>query len=170
MAKVTVRGAREMAEHIQAALEQVARPENMRKYAEMASDMVRLRTRLGSGVDADGANKSRLKPLADSTIEERKRLKSRGELSADTSPGRSNLTRTGELLDSIQPTQVSQGSAKIGPDGIRSDGLSNQKVAEYVTAQGRAFNNLSSVELKRIHDAVKRDVRDIIKRLLTTPK
>jgi hypothetical protein len=171
---------------MQKALAEFKAPENMRKLGQMAAGMIKLRTRLGYGVERDGADKELLKPLAPSTIEVRKgnlgffrrdgqskpipypRDKGMGpRLSSDTSPSKSNLMMTGQLLDSVQVTDVGYGTVNVGPMGPRSDGLTNEKVAEYVTEGGRPFNNLSKVEVKRVQDAVKKELRARIKRALT---
>jgi hypothetical protein len=159
---------------IQDSLQSVTRelltPSNMKRYGQMAADMIRLRTRLGSSVSAEGADKEPLKPLAESTKKERKRLQSKGKLSSLTSPGKSNLTRSAQLLDSVQVTRVESTSVVVGPKGPRSDSLTNEKVGEYVSQAGRPFNFLSSVEIKRINDEIKRNLRQIIERLLTKTK
>lgn len=151
------------------ALDEVKKPENMKKYGEMVADMIRLRTRLGDGVPREMAEKEKLKPLADSTKEQRKRLQSKGKLSNLTTPNKSNLTRTGQLLDSEKVKSVSTGKVTVGPSGTRDDGKSNADVAEYVS-KSRPYNHLSRVETKRVNDAVKRDVRTLIKNKLTKVK
>lgn len=142
-------------------------PESMRKYGQMAADIIKLRTRLGSGVSSDGADKGPLKKLADSTKQKRQYLADKGKLSSDTSVGKSNLTESGQLLDSMKVISTEYGSAKIGPSGSRDDGKKNEDIGDYVTDAGRPFNNLAKVEIKRVQDAVKSDIRDAVKTLLT---
>jgi hypothetical protein len=163
--------------------------DQMRKYGEQAASMIKLRTRLGYGVGQDGGEKSSLKPLAKSTIEVRKgnlaffKSPSTGkpipykpdkngagnvQLHPETRPSKSNLTRTGQLLDSEGVTAAGYGSVKVGPSGSRTDSkLTNQQVAKYVTDGGRPFNHLSKVEIKRLQDAIKKQLREAIKRVLT---
>lgn len=152
------------------ALNEIVSPERMKKYAEFAAEMIKLRTKLGSGVERAGKEKQRLKPLKPSTIEERKRLQAKGKLSGLTTPGKSNLTRTGQLLDSTKPTDVSRGHAIIGPTGVRDDGKKNEDVGAYVTYAGRPYNDLSRVELKRLNDSLKRDLRAAVRKHLTKAK
>ncbi len=152
---------------IKSVLPEITKASQMRKYGELAAGMIKLRTRLGSGVAYDGADKEKLKPLKPSTIERRKGLKATGRLSGETSPRKSNLTATGQLLDSVQVTNAGIATVSVGPKGGRDDGLTNQKVAERVTAGGRPFNSLSKIETKRLHDEVKRNLREAIKRVLT---
>ena len=146
---------------------EITKPAQMRKYGELAAGMIKLRTRLGSGLAYDGADKQKLKPLKPSTVERRKSLKEKGRLSGETSPRKSNLTQSGQLLDSVQVTNAGVATVSVGPRGGRDDGLTNQKVAEHVTDAGRPFNSLSKIETKRLHDEVKRNLREAIKRVLT---
>jgi hypothetical protein len=151
------------------ALNDVKSPANMKKYGQMVADMIRLRTRLGDGVAREGADKGKLKKLAKSTITSREALQKKGKLSELTSPGKSNLTRTGQLLDSESVKSVSVGKVTVGPTGTRDDGKTNAEVAEYVSQQ-RPYNHLSRVETKRVNDAVKKDIRALIKSRLTKTK
>lgn len=148
------------------AIDEITKPENMRKYGEQAASMIKLRTRLGDGVDMPGGTKKKLKPLSKSYIEQRKS----GKLSAETSPGKSNLTRTGQLLDSMGVTSVSSDVVTVGPKGSRDDGLTNVEVAKHVTENGRAFNNLSKTELKRIYDVIEKDIEAVIEKKLARMK
>lgn len=153
------------------AIDEVKKPENMKKYGEMVADMIRLRTRLGgkASVAREGGEREVIKPLADSTKADRKRLQAKGKLSGLTTPNKSNLTRTGQLLDSEKVKSVSTGKVIVGPTGTRDDGKSNEDVAEYVS-KARPYNHLSRIETKRVNDAVKRDVRALIKNKLTKVK
>lgn len=153
--------------HLGAAAKEIASPANMRKYGEMAAGMIRLRTRLGDGVSADGANKQKLKPLAPSTKKKRSGLAARGKLSSQTVPGKSNLTESGQMVDSVSVVEAKQGRVTVSPSGARTDGKTNSDVAGFVTDQGRPFNNLSRVENKRLSDQVKRDIRELAKKALT---
>ncbi len=152
---------------IKNALPDITKASQMRKYGELAAGMIKLRTRLGSGVAYDGADKQKLKSLKPSTVDRRSKLKEAGRLSGETSPRKSNLTQSGQLLDSVQVTNAGVATVSVGPKGGRDDGLTNQKVAEYVTDGGRPFNSLSKIETKRLHDEVKRNLREAIKRVLT---
>lgn len=144
------------------AVDSIGAPESMRKFGEKAADMIRLRTRLGSGVQRDGAEKDRLKPLAAST----KKKRAQSKLSQFTTPNRSNLTETGQLLDSVEPKNPTQRKVTVGPQGPRDDGKTNEEVAKYVS-EARPFNHLSKTEIKRIGDDIKRAIRQEIKARLT---
>lgn len=165
--------AEKMAQALNRALAEVRTPERMMKYGKMAADMIKLRTKLGSGVAAAGQEKRKLKPLADSTVEQRERLAKKGKLSDMTTPRKSNLTRTGQLLDSMRAHDPDSGTVLVGPSGNRKNekrGLTNELLGAFVTAAGRAFNNLSKIEIKRMNDTLKREIRAVIRKQLTKNK
>jgi hypothetical protein len=219
------------------AAEKIGSPESMTKYGEQAAGMIKLRTRLGSGVADDDGDKERLKPLSGKSsknlamqnhriayarqkvetaavhvattakgskerraaerahhtaqktlkghelkfafsggqdggyIGQREADQRMGRLSDQTTPATSNLTRTGQLLDSVQVRSVAQNSVRVGPEGERSGGkLTNEELAGYVTQAGRPFNHLSKTELKRVREAIAKDLREEMKRRLTAMK
>lgn len=165
--KIKVPDTKKLQEALRKIFPEITSPQNMTRYGNMAVDMIKTRTRLGSGVSSDGQNKQKLKPLADSTKRSRESKKRAGKLSELTTPGRSNLTDSGQMLDSMTVTKVAQGTVTVAPRGARREGGTNEKVAAHVSEKGRAFNALSRVEFKRINDQVKKDIRAFIKRLLT---
>jgi len=139
----------------------------MRTYADEAAKLVKLRTRLGYGVAQPEAERTPLKKLSPWYKKIRQRLASRGELSSQTSVGKSNLTQTGQMLDSIKTTYSTQGLAIYRPTGIRKDGLKNVEVAGSVSRNGRPFLELSKIEVKRVSVLIEEELRKLIKRLLT---
>lgn len=153
-----------------AVLPAIRSAENMKKYGDEAARMIKVRTRLGFGVESDGAERERLASLADVTIEERKRLRKKGSLHGDTSPGRSNLTRSGQLLDSIQTVKAKIGTATVAPRGDREgESLTNEELAAYTHAghgarPPRPFNYLSASERRRIVEMIRKDLKAAIRR------
>lgn len=150
---------------MQEALRKATQPNEMKKLGEEAAEMIKTRTRLGYGVERSGTKRERLDPLAESTKESKKQKRKRGELSPLTTPSRSNLTDTGELLDSQQVTSVAQVEVTIGPKGRRKDGKTNEEVGSYVTENGRPYNNLSDVEEKRITESLRKRVQNLVEKL-----
>lgn len=163
------------------AMETVSSAENMRKFGEQAAEMVRLRTRLGSGVEKEGANKRPLKRLSDSYKQVRRgkiAFFTRGgkvipytpdrppSLHSHTTPSKSNLTFTGQMLDSLDVTSARRGEVTVGPTGSRKGGLTNKEVAGYVSKE-RPFNNLSKVEQKRMSEIIADILRKLIGKELT---
>lgn len=106
---------------------------------------LRIRTRLGYGVDVPGGQKSKLKPLSTKYIEYRKLFKG---LSSEAQVKRSNLTLTGSMLDGLAVTSIGTNSITIEPTGSDKFGVSNQSKAAYQQKQGRNFLSLSKQEIK----------------------
>jgi hypothetical protein len=171
MANVKVKGATELQLALKEVAERLTSPKKMQEYGTFAAEMIRKRTRLGDGIASEGqsrSNKSKLKELKPGTVKNRTRMKERGELSQLTTPKRSNLTATGQLLNSVEARDAKRASVKVGPRGSRTDGKNNEDIGGYVTDAGRPFNNLSKVEVKRLEDAIKKDLKALLKARLTT--
>lgn len=163
--------AEKMAKAFSEAMIEIRKPETMMRFGAKAADMIKLRTRLGSGVGKPGDEKGKLKKLKPNTVEERKRLQDKGKLSDLTTPGKSNLTRTGQLLDSMKAHDPEGGTVLVGPTGSRKDSkLTNEQVGAFVTFAGRAFNNLSKIEIKRMNDALRKEIKAIFRKSLTKNK
>lgn len=129
--------------------------EQMEKLGEEAADMIRIRTRLGYGVSKPGAKRQRLKKLSDEYIETRQNFHG---LSEFTTPGRSNLTRTAQMLDSIIVLEAKDGKVTVGPQGARSDSKhSNDQIAEYVST-ARPFISVSDLEVKKLIRFFKKNI------------
>lgn len=165
------------------ALDKLGDVENMEVFGLVAADMIRTRTRLGSSVRGDGEAKTPLKPLSDSYKAfragkiafftkagiVRSYVPDHGpELSSFTTPTKSNLTLTGQMLDSLNITSVARNEVKIEPSGVRKDGKNtNAEVAGYCAEQGRPFNFLSNVEKKRMQEMIAQRLQEILKNELT---
>lgn len=85
-------------------VEAIAEGQALRPLGEKIKDRIRIRTRLGKGVESTGAQQKPLKKLSPNYVTERKRLAAAGDLSDKTSPKTSNLTRTGQMLDELKST------------------------------------------------------------------
>lgn len=170
------------------AAREVMQPANMAKFGEQIRSMIKIRTRVGFSVDATGEPKHAMKPLKPSTITQRQAMQgkasgsgkgltghakrdavhSAGGLYPETTPSKSNLTRTGQLLDSEAVKSVEFGRVSVGPTGQRSDSShSNSEIAEFQAQKGRSYNKLSDIELKRLNDSVRNMIRSIMRDKLT---
>lgn len=135
------------------AIKEVSSQRAMKEYGKMAVKLIRARTRRGFGVIKTGANATRLARLAESTVEKRKRFPG---LSSQTTPGKSNLTFTGQLLDSLRVKSVTNQTVIIGADRRRrKGGLTNEELSGIQQTRGRnrparVFLNLSTNELKAL--------------------
>ena len=116
----------------------------MRFLADAAAELIVKRTRAGFGVKSFRAQRTnRLLSLDPDYIAYRRRKK----LDSTTSPGKSNLTFTGQLLRSIKGNVTKEGRAVINfKDRRRGERLTNTQLAEYVEEQGRPFLYLAKTE------------------------
>jgi hypothetical protein len=134
----------------------------IKALAAEAIRMIQVRTRLGYGVDTPGGKRFRLKPLSEKYVE--RRAAQKNKLSEHTSPNRSNLTFSGELLDSLDSRFPGPGKILIEPTGTRKDGTTNQAVAASVTEGGRPFLALSDLELKKLNRFFEKEVLEKVLR------
>lgn len=144
------------------ALAKVLSSSNQQKIADELADTMRVRAQLGGSVDKTGAKKKSFKKLSEKYIEQRK---SDSNLSSLTSPGKSNITRTGQLIESLRGRGKKAGF-EITPDGSRNDGLTNEEVADFVEKGGRPFLNLSDIELKKLARLIEEQLSDEINKKL----
>lgn len=157
---------RQVKERFASAVKGVHTPEYMKEVGDFAAKRIKTRTKLGWSVKDTGAQKERMKPLKQTSVEQRKKMLEQGRLSGLTTPKKSNLTRTGQLLDSIRPKNATRSTVKVGPTGQRDDGKTNQRVGEYVSDAGRPFNNLSDAERQAVTDKIRRDLQNLIRKHL----
>ena len=134
-------------------------------YGKAAIDIIVKRTRRGFGVRQTGSNQYRFAKLSSSYIEQRKRSK----LDSTTSPSKSNLTFTGQLLRSLVVTKSGkEGSFTIGPNQRRrKGGLTNESLAGLLeTKNDRIFLNLAASELKTLTGLYETGLAAALKRQL----
>lgn len=142
---------------------ELEKPELMKELGDAAAERLVKRTRLGRGVAEPEGESFPLKPLSDGYKEARK--KNKGDLSELTSPGKSNLTRTSQMLSSIKALKPNRGTIKIAPTGKRSESnLTNEDVAGYVSRE-RPFLNLSKPEVAGLTRLVREKIDEILSRL-----
>jgi len=134
------------------------------ELADLGNEAIRLivkRTRLGYGVRGQGFDRYKLPPLSAFYVKQRQLDGS--DLSGDTSPTRSNLTRTGQMLDSMAVISVKPGAVVVGPQGGRLDGpLGNDDVARWVSVR-RPFNYLSRLEQEQLRRFYRNRFGDLLR-------
>ena len=136
----------------------------LKEFAVLIPELVRLRTRGGSGVNGNLPN---LKP---STI--RSRTRYADNLSSETSPAESNLTGTGQLLDAIQ-AKVTEGKIVVTVNSKKrkkelsgSKGkLTNNEVRKYVEDAGFDFFDLSKDERDQLIELAEKLIIEEIKKV-----
>lgn len=135
----------------------------MEAVGEFTKDLVVKRTRLGYGVDENFGEKSKFADLSTSYVLARKR---NSGLSSLTRPKKSNLTKTGQLLDSIRAKYVRKGVILITPTGTRTDGKSNLNIAQYNadSPKKRIFNRVSQKEFNQVLRFYRKTFGDLVKK------
>lgn len=140
----------------------------IKRVADFSGDLIRRRTRLGYGVKKEGGTKGKLKELSDSY--KARRRKKASELHSETTPARSNLTYTGQMLDSIYAQRVSLNEFVLSlrpyrkpvptkKKNAKKRQLTNEQVAEFNEQKGRTFFNLSRSELRQVEIELRESVR-----------
>lgn len=133
----------------------------MRELGFEAIDIIVERTRKGQGVKRTGGRKGRLKRLSPRYIAYRKTQR----LDRTTSPRKSNLTFTGQMLRSMTVKTSSNRRVTWGPNKRRrKGGLTNERLGEIVSI-ARPFNNLSSRELTKLAKNIERVLARQLKNL-----
>jgi hypothetical protein len=133
--------------HINDAIDKSLNRQNMNIIIDKMAERIEKRTRSGRGVNQHWGIDKPLKKLKPITIQLREELQQDGELDSRTSPRKSNLTRTGRLLDSIRTSVIGRGLARIFLRSSRGDGKSNESVAEELAQGGRKFFKFSKKEI-----------------------
>lgn len=136
-------------------------PNFLNPIADIMADRIRVRTRLGYGVKQEGAEREKLKKLSSKYIDYRK--KNRTSLSQFTTPKRSNLTFSGQLLDSISGRSNSRGII-IYLKNQRDDGKENVDIKNYQEKQGRPFFYLTRTEITNLNREYRQRVYEEMKK------
>lgn len=132
---------------IQRALNAGISGNSLKDIAKDTAKSVQTRSRLGKSVVKDGANVSRLEQLKPTYKKQRKGLKKGGKLSNKTTPNKSNLTKSGSMLNNIKSRTTTNGFE------IYINGEKNQEKAKYVQ-KNRPFMFLAKFEIKLIIESI----------------
>jgi len=147
---------------IRSTLEKSFAASQLKPAGKFIVDTIYKRVKAGGGVTddkSDNAARKSLKKLSKNYIEQRTRYPSQG---AFFSPNRSNLTRTGQMLDSMN-FKVTKGKLTIFiPSSKRDDGLSNSEVAGYVR-KDRPFFTLTVPEQRIVFRKIETNLRQFIR-------
>jgi hypothetical protein len=136
----------------------------MTPTSKFAADLVVKRTRLGYGVDKNMGAKEKFAKLSPNYVKQRKMF---AGLDGSTRPNKSNLTRTGQMLASIQPKVVS-GQIIIKPTGAHKGGFSNEQLAKWNedgsrNRPRRIFLNISELEFNQIKRFYRKTFGDLVR-------
>ena len=150
----------------------VLNSKSMLRLGRITKNIIKDRTK--SGLNSHGV---KLKKLSDPYVDRRKFTGVPGQFGA---PERSNLTYTGQLLESFDITGslgtfsviIPNTERRRPPDekgkrfGIGKDKLSNSQVAEQVAKNGRPFFSISKDEGQILAKDVEDNVRRVLNRFL----
>jgi hypothetical protein len=162
MSDKVVRSLKKLFKKIEDTLDETIKREQMISLGNFTANLIRKRTRLGYGVDRQFGVKQKLKPLSPRYVSARKKFK---DLSNATTPKKSNLTLTGQMLDSVKIIKAENGSIKIGPTGNRTDNsFSNLQIALFNQNKGRTFNRVSQLEGQQVLREFRRSFGDLLKK------
>lgn len=153
---------KDLDKHIQAkinkVLDDLTSPKNLEKLGEEIKQEIFLRTKLGYGVDKEGAPQKKLKPLTEGYKKARKGHLSK-KLSSDTTPARSNLTLSGDMLNDMEVT-VKGDKVSIGFGSKHS----KDKV-EWNSINGRDFFHISKAQIMALTKQIKDRISQILKKI-----
>lgn len=119
-----------------------------KKQYQILADMMKviIKTRTRGGVGVQDNRKKKLKALKKKTIKARERFPN---LSSETTPSTSNLTRSGQLLDSLEGIGLKE-SYKVQIKTGRNDGAKNDDIIRGQEEMGRTFLELSGGEKQEL--------------------
>lgn len=140
-------------DNINSIIEEVVDTKQMNALGEYAIQLIAKRTRLGYGVNSAGEKRQRLPALKPITVAIRTAAKKQGRLDERTSPKKSNLTFTGQLIDSLGIAVSAPGQIIIQPQGYRSDDgeiKANLQLARVLAKRGFRFLNISDAEFRQL--------------------
>lgn len=134
------------------------------EWAQKAADTIYKRTKAGQGLSSNkvsvgGNSLVKLKELSDPY----KQYRSKKVLGPFGAPKRSNLTFSGELLESIIAKMQGSDAVVVMDTGDHYSGVSVDELAKKVSDDGRPFFGLADVEVKVLENFVKRQIRDKIR-------
>ena len=142
-------------------LTNLVRKDDAFEMSEHARDIIYKRTKFGFGSTA-GGERYKLPPLSDLTIKIRRafakdRRRKQGKF---FSPARSNLTMTGQLLESMHSRRTGEGKAKlvIRKNKRRRSDLTNLALAEKLEARGFRFFGLNVGERRIVINRYRREI------------
>lgn len=126
-----------------------------------ATRQIKTRTRTGKGVEKNLEKSQKLPGLKPKTKTRRRQLKRAGGLTGrGATPAKSNLTRSGKLVDSVQYERTADGVE------IKLDRSQEEKAQALIQInRGYTFMKLSKAEFNRVVKAVQGTVNGILNRI-----
>lgn len=152
----------DLKKRLEGSLDKIITDSVSKSLGDKVVDIIKRRSRRGYGI-TDNEGSAAFEKLADSTVEQRKRYKR--NLSSETRPSKSNITGTGQMLDSMRSNpqrgkiqvEIPKSKRRKELSGAQST-LTNAEVAGYVQQNGRKFFGLT----KRERSDLVREVKQIL--------
>jgi len=146
-------------------VDDTASKEVMEAVGNQAVEIIKRQARLGNDYKTGG----KFKNLSDSYISKRNKYKS--ELDPRTRPKRSNVTATGQLIESLKLSDIRARSVEVEASGNRKGGSpfdsgkkTNAEVAYWVEYHGRHFLGLNDKTREQLTRFYKRIVDAVVRR------
>lgn len=166
------RDIRSLGKRLQVGIGQSIKKKEMKALGELAIELIvdRTRNKPQNSVPKIGARPRKMKPLAALTITERRKAirakkKSKRLNTALTSPERSNLTWTGQMLDSMRVKEATNKKVRWGPNRRRRvGGITNEQLAK-IQEKKRPFNKLSQGELTKVAKELEKFLQKNLRRV-----
>lgn len=137
--------------------------EFLKRTARKLAAKIKARTRDGYGTKKFGGVLHKLKPLSPEYIAQRKKKR----LSAKTSATKSNLTKSGQMLDAIRGRVKGEAMEIYFTSARRNTTLSNPELAAFHEkgdgVPRRSFINPSRKEIDLVEDEIAQEINEIFK-------
>lgn len=157
MAKIPLKEfSRNLQEALEKAKKELTSTENLQKIGDDLAEQIKTRTRLGNGLDGDGKEPAKLRPLSSKYVKERQTM----PLSEFTTAKKSNLTQTGQMLDEIE---AKASNSKIS---ITFKSQESKDKARWNTEKGRPFLAVSRVQIERLRNDLDKKLEELLKKYL----
>lgn len=133
----------------------------LQRTIKILEEEIRERTQKGFGNDKFKGKEKPLKPLSDSYVKQR----SKGRLASTTSPRKSNLTRSGQMLKSLRGQVNGDKMELVFKDARRNSSRGNSEVAGYaeVDPGERQFINPTKKEFDKVEEQIAKEIDQIFK-------
>ena len=133
-------------------LDELTKPEVLKEMGEKLIKEIQVRTRLGYGVEESKGSQSKLKPLS----EDYKIYRKTKQLDSTTSPSKSNLSFTGDMLRSLVA------KPETGKVVIQHNDELSKKKTEWNADKGRVYMNISKTQFNNLIKFIKEKIKSLV--------
>jgi hypothetical protein len=144
------------------AYQQLLKAKYQKKIGTAAEDMIRVRTRLGYGVEENEKPRDKLAKLSTSYVKQRKTTLQKILNRDVASPKKSNLSLTGRMLRDID-SKAERYGFKVYPGNNRAKKLTEYAEEGSSNRPQRKYMHLSDKEITKVKQEIDRTLRAILK-------